>query len=213
MPNCSAGTTTIASGVHRLASALPLAALGLLLACRAETPSAVELHSAMQASAAPAFELSLSAEDRQLLAQIRAATAQYHDVDRAVADGYVREPVCAAIATGAMGVHYPNTALIGFVPGVLPRTGTDPNIDPLRPDVLVYEPQPSGRMRLVAVEYMVFQAAWQAAHPEQPVPSMFGVPFDLRTHGWKPHYELHLWLWRENPNGLTAEWNPKVECL
>jgi hypothetical protein len=103
-----------------------------------------------------------------------------------------------------MGVHYPNTALIGFVPNVLPRTGTDPNIDPLHPDVLVYEPQPNGRMRLVAVEYMVFQAAWQAAHPQQPVPSMFGVPFNLRTHGWRPHYELHLWLWRENPNGLTA---------
>lgn len=205
-------TTRIARGKRRPARVVRLAALALLVSCGADTPSAVETHSAMHASAAPAFELSLSAEDRQLLAQIRAATAQYHDVDRAVADGYVREPVCAAIAIGAMGVHYPNTALIGFVPNVLPRTGTDPNIDPLRPDVLVYEPQPNGRMRLVAVEYMVFQAAWVAAHPDQPVPSMFGVPFDLRTHGWRPHFELHLWLWRENPNGLTAEWNPKVEC-
>lgn len=197
---------------NRSASIVRLAALGALLGCSADAPSGVETHSAMHASAAPAFELSLSAEDRQLLAEIRAATAKYHDVDLAVADGYVREPVCAKSAIGAMGVHYPNPALIGFVPNVLPRTGTDPSFDPLRPDVLVYEPQPSGRMRLVAVEYMVFQAAWVAANPTQPVPSLFGVPFDLRTHGWKPHFELHLWLWRENPNGLTAEWNPKVEC-
>ena len=206
------GPMSIARGGCRRGRVVRLAALGLLLAGGADAPSGVEEHSAMHASAAPALELSLSAEDRQLLAQIRAATAQYHDVDRAVADGFVREPACAKSAAGAMGVHYPNTALIGFEANVTPRTGTDPNIDPLRPDVLVYEPQPSGRMRLVAVEYMVFQAAWQAANPDQPVPSLFGVPFDLRTHGWKPHFELHLWLWRENPNGLTAEWNPKVEC-
>lgn len=213
MPSWPDGPTRPARGKPWPANVMPLAALGLLLGCGADTPSVVETHADMQVSGAPTFELSLSAEDRQLLARIRAATTQYHDVDRAVADGYVREPMCASIATGAMGVHYPNTALVGFVPNVLPRTGTDPNIDPLHPDVLVYEPQPDGRMRLVAVEYMVFQAAWQAAHPEQPVPSMFGVPFLLRMHGWKPHYELHLWLWRENPDGLTAEWNPKVECL
>lgn len=173
-------------------------------------PSAVTAHDEMHSSSGPSHVQNLSADDLHLLAQVRAATARYHDVDVAVADGYVAEPMCVSIAAGGMGVHYANPELVGFVEGSQPRTGTDPNIDPLRPEVLVYEPQENGRMRLVAVEYMVFQAAWLQSNAGPP--TLFGAVFPLRMHGWQPHYELHLWLWRENPNGLTAEWNPKVEC-
>jgi hypothetical protein len=76
--------------------------------------------------------------------------------------------------------------------------------------MLVYEPQPSGRMRLVAVEYLVFAAAWNAIHTDPP--TFLGAPYPIRTHGWMPHYELHAWLWRHHTDGLNAEWNPNVVC-
>jgi len=25
-------------------------------------------------------------------------------------------------------------------------------------------------------------------------------------------YELHAWIWKNNPSGVFYEWNPKVSC-
>ena len=32
------------------------------------------------------------------------------------------------------------------------------------------------------------------------------------AHGWEPHYEQHLWLFRGNPNGVYSPFNPAVTC-
>ena len=45
-------------------------------------------------------------------------------------------------------------------------------------------------------------------------PSLFGVPFDGPMLGHEPgmpiHYDLHAWLWKKNPKGKFARWNPTV---
>ena len=150
------------------------------------------------------------------LAAIRAATAQFHDEAVALAAGYGYPPVafCESSSTGAMGIHHGNFALLGIVPGAVPPTGTDAEIDLLRPEVLLYEPQADGTRKLVGVEYVVYRAAWDAVNSEPP--TLLGVPFDERfgsnTHGHAEHYELHVWLWRNNPLGMFAPYNPKVSC-
>ena len=144
------------------------------------------------------------------LAAVRGATAKYHRVEVALADGYVNTGECVASPAGGMGVHFVNPALMGA-----PVPGGDAVVDPLRPEVLVYEPQGNGRYRLVAVEYLVWRAAWDAAHPGTG-PEFAGQPFDEsfaeHAHGLPDHYELHAWVWQQNPSGMFAAFNPKVAC-
>ena len=152
----------------------------------------------------------------QAISALRDTTDQYHDVTLAVAAGYRPSAAgCESSETGAMGIHYGHSALLGVIRGSNPVTGTDPNINPLRPEVLMYEPQLDGSRRLVGVEFVVYKAAWDAVNSQPP--TFYGVPFDVKTghaaHGHADHYELHLWLWRHNPLGMFSPWNPKVECL
>jgi hypothetical protein len=147
---------------------------------------------------------------QRALAEVRAATARYHRVEAAIADGYVNTHECAASPEGGMGIHFVNEALLGA-----PIPGGDAVVDPVRPEVLVYEPQANGKLRLVAAEYLVWRTAWDAAHPGTE-PALFGTTFvqsfGAEAHGLPDHYELHAWVWRQNPSGMFAQWNPKVAC-
>jgi hypothetical protein len=150
------------------------------------------------------------------LAALRDTTDIYHDIDVALAAGYRPSAAgCESNSTGAMGIHYGHPALLGVVRGSNPVRGTDPVIDPLRPEVLLYEPQPDGSRRLVGVEFVVYRAAWDAANPGVK-PTFAGVQFNEMfgplSHGHTDHYELHVWIWRNNPSGMFAPWNPKVSC-
>lgn len=151
-----------------------------------------------------------SASGHELLAAIRRATARYQNIDAALADGYVDDGFGCVDArlfgldpsVGGMGFHLINESL-----------HADPATDPLRPDLLVYEPAtvPHGMPKLVALEYEVFAADWFAAGNTAP-PSLLGQEFTRLT---LPEFDfdafgLHLWIWRENPSGLFAEFNPKV---
>jgi hypothetical protein len=104
---------------------------------------------------------------------------------------------------GAMGVHYAKGALVG-----------DGAIDALTPEAMVYEPDARGRPHLVAVEYVVFQDAWDAQHKSRP--KLFGHKFDLtpseNRYGLPAFYSLHAWLYKPNPAGTFAMWNPNVTC-
>ena len=146
-----------------------------------------------------------SRSDRQALADVRRATARYHNPAAALADGYVASAHCAEHPVlGGMGLHFVNPTLM-----------SDPALDPTRPEILLYERLPGGRLRLVAVE-------WFAVDPDQDLttadgrPSLFGVPFDGPMAGHDPgmpvHFDLHAWVWKHNPAGMFAMWNPRVDC-
>ena len=138
------------------------------------------------------------------VAGVRAATAAFHSIPAATAAGYGPFYVCTDQAgEGAMGQHYVNGSLVGTT-----------DVDPLAPEALVYEPMPGGTYRLVGVEYVTFQAAWDAGHAAPP--SLFGRTFKLvgagNRYGLPPFYQLHVWLWRPNPSGMFNDWNPSVSC-
>ncbi|MSU89203.1 hypothetical protein GE300_06155 [Rhodobacteraceae bacterium 2CG4] len=165
------------------------------------------------------------------LAEVRAATARFMDVEAALADGYVSDPSnhCETAAStgrpaadGAMGIHFFRPDLLGISGPPDPRVdGTGTHTDFLTPAVLIYEPQADGSLDLVAVENLVFKAAWEAAGNAEP-PRFHGVPYDLmeddpatevdEAHTFEPHYDLHVWLHRDNPGGMFAQFNPAVTC-
>jgi len=147
--------------------------------------------------------------DRLLLHRVKHATAKYHNVETAKGAGYGLLLDAKGIACidmpgqGAMGIHYVNTDLVG-----------DGAIDPLKPEAMVYEPGPGGTLRLVAVEYVVFKADWDKNHHSRP--RLFGQKFDRtggdNRYGLPAFYSLHAWVWRDNPAGTLAMWNPRVHC-
>lgn len=97
--------------------------------------------------------------------------------------------------SGAMGYHYGNVALI------------DGSVSVTAPELLLYEPQKNGRLRLVAVEYIIPYAAHSrdAAPPE-----LFGQKFQQNDEAQL--WGLHAWVWKHNPAGMFAPWNPHVSC-
>jgi hypothetical protein len=143
---------------------------------------------------------------RSDLEAARAATAQFRDVDRAVAAGYGEFRDAQGVACielegeGGMGVHYVNGGLVG-----------DDALDLRRPEALVYEPH-GRKLRLVALEYIVFASAWTKTAP----PAMFGRTFDYvpagNRYGLPPFWALHAWVFEKNPTGTVMAWNPRVTC-
>jgi hypothetical protein len=165
------------------------------------------------------------------LAEVRAATEKYQDVKVALAEGYIRDPsdMCETAdmmgrpaSAGAMGVHYFRPDLLGITAPPNPRVnGNGTYTDFRAPSILIYEPQADGSMQLVAVENLVFKASWAAAGNASP-PTFQGVPYDNmqddpataadEAHNFEPHYDRHVWLYRENPNGMFEPFNPAVSC-
>jgi hypothetical protein len=165
------------------------------------------------------------------LAAVRSATERFRDVKVALAEGYIADPmnVCDTAdmmgrpkELGAMGIHYFRPDLLGITAPPNPRVdGTGTHTDFKQPAILIYEPQANGSLELVAVENLVFAKAWHAAGNERP-PSFHGVEYDSmkddpataidEAHMFEPHYDRHVWLYRENPTGMFAQFNPNVSC-
>lgn len=171
------------------------------------------------------------AQGEPTLAEVRAATERFRDIRVALAEGYVRDPanLCDSAemmgkpaAMGAMGVHYFRPDLLGITAPPSPRVNGDgTHTDFRKPAILIYEPQADGSLQLVAVENLVFARAWHASGHSAP-PNFHGVPFDSmaddpatavdEAHMFEPHYDRHVWIYRENPNGVFAPFNPAVSC-
>jgi hypothetical protein len=139
------------------------------------------------------------------LGPVRQATAAYHDLAAAEAAGYAAFYICTdETGVGAMGQHFVNLDLV-----------LDPAIDPLRPEVLVYEPRIGGGYKLVALEYVTFQDAWTDTHGATP-PSVLGIELTAvgapNRYGLPPFFQRHVWLWAPNPLGVFNDWNPEVSC-
>lgn len=140
-----------------------------------------------------------------LVQTVRLATAQYQDVNKALAAGYAPFLGCVTGSDhGAMGIHYVNGTLVG-----------DGQIDAWHPEALIYEPV-NGSLQLVGVEYIVDSATWLAGHDNTP-PVLEGQTFQLigipnRYNIPAPFFELHVWAWRDNPLGAFVDWNDHVSC-
>lgn len=143
---------------------------------------------------------------------VRKLLDKYNDPIVAVYDGFYSTLGCIAYpkgggegsmryAPGAMGVHFINMANVG------------PTLDPAKPQVLIYEPV-GDKLRLVAAEW--FMPAEVAGGRR---PSVFGQELGGPMEGHQPlmpaglhHYDLHVWLWKTNPEGVFAPTNPAVKC-
>jgi hypothetical protein len=142
----------------------------------------------------------------------RAALAKYSDPFAAVKDGYFSTLACidfpngatdgtVVYPPGAMGVHLLNPANIG------------PVLDPTKPQVLIYEPV-GDKLVLAGAEWFVPVQVAGAT-----VPSIFGQTLAGPMDGHEPimpvslrHYDLHVWLWKDNPRGMFTSTNSAIKC-
>jgi hypothetical protein len=135
---------------------------------------------------------------------VRDATDPFHDVAVAQGEGYSLLFGCVSGPdVGAMGMHFVNLPLVG-----------DDVLDPARPEIVIYEPMPDGRLKLIGADFLVLKSVWDANHPAPPqlmgqllhlfdAPNRFGLP---------AFYTLHVWAWKTNPNGAFVNWHPQVRC-
>lgn len=135
------------------------------------------------------------------LAKLRAATTQFHSLEKATSAGYGLVPgldhCFVNPGVGAMGYHYINTDIL------------DTTVDPLQPEAMVYAPGPNGKLKLAAVEFIVPADAWDASENTE-LPSLYGRSFHLNEA--LGVYVLHAWIWKNNPAGMFEDWNTKVSC-
>jgi hypothetical protein len=181
-----------------LAAALALAVFGPSLA----------LAQGRSVPTAPSHQHGQTSDDagqlNALVQIVRGATERFRDPVAAEAEGYRLMFGCVSGGDfGAMGLHFVNGELVG-----------DDVLDPARPEIVIYEPMPDGRLRLVGADFLVLKDVWDAAHPAPPqlmgqllhlfdAPNRFGLP---------AFYTLHVWAWKHNPNGTFVNWHPHVSC-
>jgi hypothetical protein len=140
----------------------------------------------------------------KLVQLVRAGTKKYIDVNNATAAGYGPFLGCVAGTDhGAMGVHYVNGTLLGNL-----------TLDPSEPQALIYEPF-NDKMTLVGVEFILDSASWLAANDNTP-PVLDGQVFNFvgapNRFNIPSFFELHVWAWRDNPQGAFVDWNNHVTC-
>jgi len=179
-----------------------LAGVALLSACRGEqipteTSSQVQPGAAAQAApmSAGASQVSDAAVAKDL-ATLRKVTAPFHQFKTATAAGWSAKITdCMTDPAGGMGFHYGNPALI------------DGSVQVDAPELLLYEPDKNGDLSLVAVEYII---PYTAHSRDAAAPVLFGHEF-LRNDVFQL-WGLHAWVWKDNPSGMFANWNPRVTC-
>jgi len=144
-------------------------------------------------------------QSSELVKAVRESTARFRDVRVAEAEGYGLMFGCVSGSDfGAMGMHFVNGSLIN-----------DDVVDPAHPEIVIYEPTADGRLRLIGADFIIFKSVWDAKHPEGP-PQLMGQLLHLfdepNRFGLPAFYTLHVWAWKDNPNGTFVNWHPRVSC-
>ena len=137
-----------------------------------------------------------------LVATVREATKHFQT---APPDGYALIFGCVSGGDfGAMGMHFLNGSLL------------DGEVVPEQPEILLYEPVGNGRIRLTGADYLVDKKAWESNPLHTGPPELNGQLFHLfdspNRFGLDPFYTLHVWAWKDNPNGAFVNWHPQVSC-
>jgi hypothetical protein len=139
-----------------------------------------------------------------LVEVVRESTERFRDVSVAEAEKYFLQFGCVSGGdAGAMGLHYVNASLVG-----------DGELDATRPEIVIYEPIPDGRLRLIGADYLVLADAWHAKHegPPQIMGQLLHLFESPNRFGLPAFYTLHVWAWKDNPTGMFVNWHSKVSC-
>jgi hypothetical protein len=183
--------------VARFVTAFPIPAIGALAI-------AIASPAVMLAQSGAAHSHDSGAQASALIKVVRETTERYKAVSVAEADGYQLQFGCVSGPdSGAMGLHFVNGSLVG-----------DGEVDATRPEIVIYEPLPNGKLRLIGADYLVIAAQWDATHTAPPqlggqlfhlfeAPNRFGLP---------AFYTLHVWAWKDNPTGAFVNWHQNVSC-
>jgi hypothetical protein len=148
-------------------------------------------------------------QQSMLLEIVRDATARFKNVSEAEREHYNLLFGCVSGPDeGAMGLHFANMDLLNEV-------NTTGKLDPTRPQIVLYEAQPNGTLKLTGADFLVYAEAWDAIHPGV-TPQLMGQIFHYfeapNRFGLPAFYTLHVWAWKENPKGAFVNWHPNVSC-
>ena len=164
-------------------------------ACDSSTASTEPMANALHNHSAVAAASPVGGAGNALLKDVHGVASRFHSTQQAVNAGYVEDPFCVeAPGLGGMGHHWANQSLV------------DPVFDPLNPEVVLYAPDKNGKMKLVAVEYIVINTGQTAPTFDGQAFAVGGTPVPVA------HWSLHVWLGQPNPSGTFAPFNPNVDC-
>jgi hypothetical protein len=190
--------------LRELASTVPYCAIGLLTAVSAAPSGVLADGDRAQAVTTQHHHSNSHRKKNELVKIVQQATAKYRDVEVAEGDNYHLLFGCVSGEdSGAMGLHYVNLELYA-----------DGKIDANQPEIVIYEPTPSGRPRLIGADYIVDAAEWDKTHIQ--APELNGQIFHYfpapNRFGLKAFYTLHVWAWKDNPTGTFVNWHQDVSC-
>ena len=187
--------------LYRMQSVLILLTLPLIAIGAGQPPQSIT------GAGMSAMHASYTMEDSSpLIDKVRGATAQFRDINAAIAAGFVQGTPCVSGPDfGAMGIHF-----------VLPSRIAGGVLSADQPEALIYEPLSNGSLRLVGVEFIVLASVWASQHPGASPPALDGQLLNFvdapNRYGLPAFYELHVWAWEQNPVGSFADWNTQVSC-
>lgn len=131
------------------------------------------------------------------LLRLRTATERYKSLDSAVAAGYPRTVADCLVHEhhGAMGYHHVNRAYLS------------PTLSIDKPQILLYERTPAGAYQLNGVEFII---PYRLYARDSVAPVWMGQTMH-REDNLNIWY-LHVWAWKNNPDGVFANFNSTVSC-
>src|SRR5689334_6452719 len=195
----------IAMMIGRRATYLGLSALGVLAVAALGSVRALADNGPAQSMASHTHPVDPpKGQAGELVKIVRESTARFRDPAIAEAEGYHLQFGCVSGPdAGAMGLHYVNGDLVGR--GVL---------DPTRPQIVIYEAKPDGHLQLTGADFLVVASQWDATHsgPPELMGQLFHYFESPNRFGLPAFYTLHVWAWKENPNGAFVNWHPNVSC-
>jgi hypothetical protein len=193
---------------RRFATHLGYPLAGLLALVSGAPSSAQPQSDRVQAAASHQHEPTASSKNDggPLVKLVRESTERFRDVRAAEAENYHLLFGCVSGSeAGAMGLHFANVDLV-----------FDDVLDPARPEIVIYEPLPNGRLRLIGADFLILADVWHATHPPTETPQIMGQLLHLfeapNRFGLPAFYTLHVWAWKDNPNGMFVNWHSKVSC-
>jgi hypothetical protein len=192
--------------VRRFVKQFHYPAIAVALMSAGQLPAlAQDARSHMQATQNTELAADQKSKAKTLLKKVRDATERFQNVEVAEADGYELLFGCVSgDSAGAMGLHYVNMDLVN-----------KGEVKLNHPQIVIYEPTSDGRVRLTGADYLILAEGWDKNHPGDP-PQLMGQLFHLfdapNRFGLPAFYTLHVWAWKDNPNGAFVNWHPNVSC-